>query len=570
MDVKKIVEAYLSKGDWRIKENANTGYSFSGLSLRTSEDAFEEYVLYEILNPEMGEAHQNCYIKIHDVGYLTPYCMGHDLRKILNEGLNGVAGKINTSPPKHMNSAINIMVNFLGICQMESAGAQAYSNFNTLLAPFIKADGLDYKATKQHIQNFIYHLNIPNRWGAQCPFSNITMDIDCPTMFKKDTPLVGGEKVNFTYGDCKKEMDMINKAFFEVMMGGDASGAPFTFPIVTINLTKDFDWESDISKLIFQATAKYGLPYFQNFINSDLNPEDVYSMCCRLQLDKRELRKHTGGLFGAGAATGSLRVITLNLPKIAYEAKGNMGKFYELLNKYGKIAKETHELYRTFLNTQLEKGLYPYLKRYLGTFNNHFSTIGIIGGNEVCLNLLDKSIVTKDGKELMINTLKYLREMIADFQEETGNLYNLEATPAESTAYKLALFDKIQYPDIKTSGTEDAPYYTNSTLYPAEKQYDVIQAIEHQDDLQCLYNSGTVLHFYLGEEIKNWKTCMKLVKRIATNSKLPFFSITTTYSVCPVCKYISGAHEFCPHNHSEEELEKFGIKKQLPMEGTKK
>jgi len=559
MDVKNTVNNYMSKGDWRVKENANTGYSFSGLSLRVSEDAFEDYMLNEILTPDIKEAHQNNYIKIHDVGYLTPYCMGHDLKKLLDEGLNGVKDKINTVPPKHLNSAINLMVNFLGICQMESAGAQAFSNFSSILAPFAKADKLDYEGIKQFIQNFVYHMNISNRWGCQAVFSNITLDYSVPESFKNDHPKIGGKKVAFTYGDCEKEMNMINKAFFDVMQVGDATGAPFTFPIITIDLTKDFPWDSEAAKVAFQATAKYGLPYFQNFINSDLDPSDVRSMCCRLRLDMRELQKHTGGLFGAGASTGSLRVITLNLPKLAYEANGSVGKFYENIKRYSTLAKDGHELIRTFLNKQLKFGLYPYIDRYVGTFDNHFSTIGIVGGNEACLNLIGKKITDKEGKELMIHTLKYLREVITDFQEETGNLYNLEATPAESTSHKLAKFDKIQYPDIITNGTEDAPYYTNSTLYPPQTEYGIIEALEHQEELQTLYNSGTVLHFYMGEEIKNWKTCMNLVKRIANNSKIPFFSITTSFSVCPVCGYLNGLHKYCPKNHTAEEYAKYGI-----------
>ncbi len=557
MDTRRVIDGYLSQGDWRVKENANTSYSFSGLSLRVSEDAFEEYAMDYIIPPAIKEAHKNCYIKIHDVGYLSPYCLGHDLKKLLDEGLNGVANKISTTPPNHFNSAINIIVNYFGILQMESAGAQAFSNFDTLLAPFVKADGLDYKQTKQGVQNFIYHMNISNRWGCQAIFSNITLDIKCANMFASTKPLIGGKQQSYTYGDCQEQMDMINQALFEIMIGGDATGAPFTFPIITINLTKDFDWESNISKLVFQATSKYGLPYFQNFINSDLDPEDVYAMCCRLQIDKRELKKHTGGLFGAGASTGSLRVITLNLPKLAYESKGSVGRFYELIKKYSGLAKEAHEIYRGFLNKQLNNGLYPYIKRYVGTFDNHFNTIGIVGGNEACLNLLGKSIAEPEGKRLMVNTLAYLRELIADYQEETGHLYNLEATPAESTSHKLALFDKQQYPEIKTAGTEEAPYYTNSTLLPVDDCKDIIETIEHQDDLQTLYNSGTVLHFYMGEEIKNWKTCMNLVKRIANNAKMPYFSITTTYSVCPICGYVSGVHAYCPHQHKESDVDKW-------------
>lgn len=552
MDVKNVIDGYISQKDWRTKENANTGFSFSGLSLRLTEDAVEEYILDHLLPKEVSIAHKTCYIKIQDCGFLSGYCIGHDLRKLIKDGLNGVPGKINTAPPKHLSSLINIMVNFLGISQMEFAGAQAFSNFDTLIAPFIKADNLTYEQTKQNIQNFIFHMNIPNRWGLQNPFSNITIDIKCPEMFEDKPAIVGGKKQPFTYKDCQKEMDMVNQAMFEVFSDGDAAGAPFTFPIVTINLTKDFDWESQISKLIFRTTSKYGLPYFQNFCNGDLTPEDVYSMCCRLRLDKRELIKKTGGIFGAGVSTGSLRVITLNLPKIAYEANGSVGKFYEGIKKYCLLAKDAHEIFRKTLNGLTDMGLYPYFKRYYGSFDTFFSTIGVVGGNEACLNLVKKDILSTEGKWFMVNTLKYIRELIADFQEQTGNLYNLEATPAESTAYKLAIYDKKQYPDIITSGTPDAPYYTNSTHYPVGSDLDFISAIEHQQELQNLYTSGTVLHFFLGEDIKNWRTCANLVKRIATNSTLPYFSITPSFSVCPVCGYLSGVHHYCPNNHKQQ------------------
>ena len=901
MDTRTIISNYLRKTDWRVKENANTGYSFSGLALRMSEDAIADYMLNTVYTQELKEASDNCYIKIHDSGYCCTYCVGHDLKKLLNEGLNGVPNKVNTAPPKHMNSAVNIMVNYLGIMQMESAGAQAFPNFSVLLAPFAKADNEDYDTIKQHIQNFIYHMNISNRWGAQAVFSNITLDFSVPSYLKGTTPLVGGKDAAFTYDDCVEEMNMINKAVFEIMKDGDASGQPFAFPIITVDITKDFPWDSEISKLVFKTTAKYGLPYFQNYIGSDLDPEDVLAMCpmtgdtevivkskqkgitlrpiqevyntykqhqteyqtwtpggwayaiptkqkkqkiyeltlsngfkiklgenhlqpikggktvqikdivdskediwipfsnqtwnnttkgcydwyagyvigaflgdgtlsedevvfslsseekddsterdiryffeslgykvkrttigglrnvrvkgkltefirryvkgkyahtkeltnhafdtafsfrngiidghlatdgakdrrriyttspklatqiceilsstgnkwlqtnidtrpiqdkyrlpgqknterkplyridcpqrvkygdyfdwgfeptlgyhfnfyklrkieevqkdlelycfevdnedslftlasgmvthnCRLQVDKRELQKHTGGLFGSGISTGSLQVVTLNLPKYAYEAKGNVGKFFELIRKHAELAKELHEIKREFLNKQMEYGLYPYMKRYIKSFDTFFSTIGIVGGNEACLNLIGQDISTYEGKKLMVNTLKYLRELIADFQEETGHMYNLEATPAESTAYKLARFDKAQYPDIVTSGTDETPYYTNSTHLKGDLEIDIPDLIEHQESLQNLYNSGTVLHFYLGEQIKSWRSCMKLVKRIATNSTIPYFSITPTFSVCPICGYITGEHEFCPNGHSEEEVEKY-------------
>lgn len=559
MDVKKVIEGYINSTDWRVKENANTAYSFSGLSLRLSEDAIEEYMLNNIFTPEIKDAHTKCYIKLHDAGFNSIYCVGHDMRKILNEGLNGVKGKISTVPPKHLNSAMNILVNYLGISQMEAAGAQAFNNFSTFLAPYVKVDNLSYEVVKQNIQNFVYHSNTNNRWGSQSVFSNVTLDFSCPEMFKKDKPLIGGKEVDFTYGDCDKEIDMVNRALFEVMMAGDSAGAPFTFPIITVNVTKDFNWESESAKLMFKATAKYGTPYFQNFINSNLSPDDTYSMCCRIQLDKRELKKHTGGLFGNGSATGSYQVITLNLPKYAYEAKGNIGKYYELIKKYALIAKEAHEIKRKMINENMERGLFPYLKRYLGNFNNFFCTIGIVGGNEACINLIKKDITTPEGKQLMLDTLKYIRELIADFQEDTGHLYNLEATPAESTAHKLAKYDKQQYPDIFTSGVSGAEYYTNSTALPVNVDYDIPTILEHQEELQTLYNSGTVIHFYLNEEIKDWKTAMKLVKRIASNSKIPFFSLNPLYSVCPICKYVSGVHKYCPNEHSKEELESHGI-----------
>ena len=495
MDVTKIIKGYLTHDDWRVKENANTGYSFSGLSLRVSEDAFEEFMLENTYPEDVRNAHKSCYIKIHDVGYPTVYCVGHDLKKLLDEGLNGIPGKINTHAPKHLNSAINIMVNYLGICQMEAAGAMAFNNVSSLLAPFVKHDNLTYDIVKQHMQNFVFHMNISNRWGAQAVFSNITLDFKIPEDFKDKQPKLGGKKADFVYGDCEKEMNMINMAILDVMKDGDATGAPFTFPIITINLTKDFPWESEESKLLFKITSKYGLPYFQNFLNSDLDESDIRAMCCRLSLDLKELKKHTGGLFGSGDSTGSILVTTLNLPKLAYEANGNVGKFFELIKKYATICKDTQEIKRLFIDNQMEKNLYPYLKRYIGSFNTFFSTIGIVGGNEACLNLLRKDITTPEGKKLMIDTLTYLRKLIVEFQEETGHLYNLEATPAESTGHKLAKHDKRQYPDIITAGTDDAPYYTNSTMFPAGQDFSVVEAIEHQDELQCLYNSGTVLHF---------------------------------------------------------------------------
>jgi len=568
VDTRTIISNYLRKTDWRVRENANTGYSFSGLALRMSEDAIADYMINTVYTQELKEASENCYIKIHDSGYCCTYCVGHDLKKLLNEGLNGVPNKVNTSPPKHMNSAVNIMVNYLGIMQMESAGAQAFPNFSILLAPFAKNDNEDYDTIKQHIQNFIYHMNISNRWGAQAVFSNITLDFSVPSYLKGTTPLVGGKDAEFTYDDCIEEMNMINKAVFEIMKDGDASGQPFAFPIITVDITKDFPWDSEISKLVFKTTAKYGLPYFQNYIGSDLDPDDVLAMCCRLQVDKRELQKHTGGLFGSGISTGSLQVVTLNLPKYAYEAKGNVGKFFELVKKHATLAKELHEIKREFLNEQMKYGLYPYMKRYIGSFKTFFSTIGIVGGNEACLNLIGQDISTYEGKKLMENTLKYLRELIADFQEETGHMYNVEATPAESTAYKLARFDKKQYPDIITSGTEETPYYTNSTHLKVDVDVDIPDLIEHQESLQLLYNSGTVVHFYLGEQIKSWRSCMKLVKRIATNSAIPYFSITPTFSVCPLCGYVTGEHEFCPNKHSEEELEKHGLEVQKNDENT--
>ncbi|OHD10621.1 MAG: ribonucleoside triphosphate reductase [Spirochaetes bacterium GWD1_27_9] len=554
LDIDATMEGYLSQSDWRVNENSNVNFSLGGLILHNSGTITANYWLKNIYPEEVANAHRNADFHIHDLSMFSGYCAGWSLRQLIEEGLGGVHGKISSKPARHLYTLVFQVVNFLGIMQNEWAGAQAFSSFDTYLAPFVRVDELTYPEVKQAIQSFIFGVNTPSRWGSQAPFTNITLDWVVPEDLKDKPAIVGGKPYGeLTYGDFQKEMDMINKAFIEVMLEGDANGRGFQYPIPTYNITKDFDWTSENVKLLFEMTAKYGTPYFQNFINSDLNPGDVRSMCCRLQLDKRELRKKGGGLFGADEFTGSIGVITINLPRIGYLSK-TKEEFFTRLDYLMRTAKESLDIKRKVINRLMENGLFPYTKRYLKHFNNHFSTIGINGMNECLLNFIKKDITTKEGKDFAIEVLDFMRKRLADFQEETGDLYNLEATPAESTSYRLAKHDKQKYPDIITSGT-DEPYYTNSTQLPVHYTDDIFEALDMQDELQKRYTGGTVFHVYLGEAIQDWKSCLKLVKTIATNYRLPYFTISPTFSICPVHGYLLGEHfhcELCAENEKKE------------------
>ena len=545
VDIGKTMDGYLEQSDWRVNENANVNYSLGGLILYNSGAVTANYWLNNIYSPEIAEAHRTCAFHIHDLSMLAPYCAGHSLRQLIQEGLGGVGGKVASKPAGHLSTLANQMVNFLGIMQNEWAGAQAFSSFDTYLAPFVREDSLSYDQVKQCVQSFVFGVNTPSRWGSQAPFTNITLDWVCPDDLKDKPAIVGGKELDYTYGDCQKEMDTINRAFMEVMLEGDADGRGFNYPIPTYNLTKDFDWEHPNCRLLFEMTAKYGIPYFANFVNSDMDPSDVRSMCCRLRLDKRELRRRGGGLFGADEFTGSIGVVTINLPQIAYLSKTEC-EFYNRLDKLMALAKDSLEIKRKTLNRLLENGLYPYTKRYLGHFNNHFSTIGICGMNEACLNLFGETIVSDGGHHFALAVLDYMRYRMREFQEETGNLYNLEATPAESTSYRLAKHDRETFSDIITSG-EDEPFYTNSTQLPVDYTDDVFDALDLQDDLQCMYTGGTVFHAFLGDRAtQNIEGTKSLVRAIAQNYKLPYFSISPTYSICPVHGYLAGEHFDCP------------------------
>lgn len=565
MEEKDIIETYIDRTSWKVKENANTGFSISGMQLQLTENVTKKYMLNHIYTRKIADAHRKNYIYIHDLGLgLQNYCMGHDLQQIVEEGFNGVPGKVSASPPKHLRTAVNQLVNYLFTLQSEHSGAQALNNFDTLLAPFVVEENLGYKEIKQCMQELIYSMNVPNRTGFQCPFTNVTFDLKCPEHLKTQRPKINNKFVDFTYGDCNEEIGMIAKAFFEIMMEGDDDGKPFTFPIPTINLHKDFVWDDDIAMVIFEATAKYGIPNFQNFVNSDLDPSATYSMCCRLSLRKDELVKNSGGIFGTGIKTGSIGVVTLNLPRIGYVLKNNdndatMDKIKEEIEKYMEIAKDCLETKRKIINNNLEIGLFPYTDRYIKTFNNHFSTIGLVGGNELLLNYFDTNITTNRGQELMEELLQFMSDKISSFQKETGNYYNLEQTPAESAAYKLARQDLKEFPDIKTSGGDGEPYYTNSTHYPASHKKGLFKMLEAQDKLNSYYNGGTIVHVFLGQKITDWINCMMLVKKIADNTSLPFFSITPSFSICPVHGYISGVHKYCPLSHTDEDLKTYGV-----------
>jgi len=555
LNIEKTISEYINQIDWRIKENANIDYSHSGLMLHTAGAVIANYVLNNVYTKEIKDAHVNGFFHIHDLGMGTSgYCAGWSLKQLLHEGFNGPKNKVAAGPPKHFDTALGQMVNFLGTLQNEWAGAMAFNNFDTLLAPYVRADKLSYKEVKQGIQQFIFSINTTSRWGGQSPFSNITLDLTIPDHFKREAVSYGGKTLNETYASYQKEVDMINKAFVEVMLKGDHQGRIFPFPIPTYNVTKNFDWESENSGLLFEMTAKYGTPYFQNFINSDLNPEDVRSMCCRLSMDLRELRHRTGGLFGSGDETGSLGVVTLNMPRLAYLSEGSIEWFFNFIEKYMLLAKTSLEIKRKMLENNLKKGLYPYTARYLPSFKNHFSTIGLIGMNEACLNLIGKDIATEEGRKLALDVLNFMRKKIISFQQETGNLYNLEATPAEGTSFRLAKVDKQEFPNIITAGSEEAPFYTNSTALPVEYTDDPILALELQEKLQTKYTGGTVFHFFLGEALPNAETCKLLVRRVLSRYRIPYLSITPTFSVCPEHGYLNGEQWRCPYCGTETEV----------------
>ena len=548
LNYKDIVDNYLKINDWRVKENATVTYSVGGLILSNSGAITANYWLSEVYDDEIATAHRNADIHLHDLSMLTGYCAGWSLKQLIQEGLGGVPGKITSSPANHLSTLCNQMVNFLGIMQNEWAGAQAFSSFDTYLAPFVKIDNLTQKEVKQCIQSFVYGVNTPSRWGTQAPFSNITLDWVVPNDLKNLPAIIGGKEMDFTYGDCQKEMDMDNKAFIQIMIEGDANGRGFQYPIPTYSITRDFDWsESENNKLLFEMTAKYGTPYFSNYINSDMEPSDVRSMCCRLRLDLRELRKKSGGFFGSGESTGSIGVVTINLPRIAYQATDEKD-FYNRLDHLMDISARSLKTKRTVITTLLDQGLYPYTKRYLGTFANHFSTIGLIGMNEVGLNAkwLRADLTDSRVQRFARDVLNHMRERLSDYQEKYGDLYNLEATPAESTTYRFAKHDREDFPDIITANMNGTPYYTNSSHLPVGYTEDIFSALDIQDDLQTLYTSGTVFHAFLGEKLPDWKAAANLVRKIAENYKLPYYTMSPTYSVCKDHGYLTGEQFTCP------------------------
>jgi ribonucleoside-triphosphate reductase len=550
LDYKKLVNGYIGdEKDWRVKENSTVTLSVGGLILSNSGAITANYWLSEVYDEEIAEAHKKCFLHIHDLSMLTGYCAGWSLKQLIKEGLGGVPDRITSAPAKHLSTLCNQMVNFLGIMQNEWAGAQAFSSFDTYLAPFVKVDDLSYKEVKQCVQSFIYGVNTPSRWGTQAPFTNVTLDWTVPDDMKNNPAIVGGEELGFTYGDCKKEMDMVNKAFIETMIEGDANGRGFQYPIPTYSITEDFDWsETENNKLLFEMTAKYGTPYFSNYINSDMKPSDVRSMCCRLRLDLRELRRKGGGFFGSGESTGSVGVVTLNLPRLAYLSESKED-FYDSLDHYMDIAARSLDMKRKVITRLMNEGLYPYTKRYLGSFDNHFSTIGLVGMNEAIENAkwMHGDITDKEGKDFAVECLNHMRTRLSDYQEAYGDLYNLEATPAESTTYRFAKHDTEEFPDIITAAKHgEAPYYTNSTHLPVGHTDDIFQALEMEDDLQTLYTSGTVFHGFLGERLPDWKSAANLVKKIAVNFKLPYYTMSPTYSVCAEHGYIKGEHFKCP------------------------
>lgn len=557
LDYKDVVNSYVKVEDWRVKENSTVTYSVGGLILSNSGAVTANYWLSEIYDEEIAEAHRNADIHIHDLSMLTGYCAGWSLKQLIKEGLGGITGKITSAPARHLSVLCNQMVNFLGIMQNEWAGAQAFSSFDTYLAPFVKVDHLSYPEVKKCIEAFIYGVNTPSRWGTQAPFSNITLDWTVPDDLAELPALVGGVEMDFKYKDCKKEMDMVNKAFIETMIEGDSNGRGFQYPIPTYSITKDFDWsDTENNRLLFEMTAKYGTPYFSNYINSDMQPSDVRSMCCRLRLDLRELRKKTGGFFGSGESTGSVGVVTINMPRIAY-LSANKDEFYARLNHMMDIAARSLKIKRGVITKLLNEGLYPYTKRYLGTFENHFSTIGLIGMNEVGLNAnwLRADMSDPRTQEFTKEVLNHMRERLSDYQEQNGDLYNLEATPAESTTYRLAKHDRKRWPGIKTAGKPgDTPYYTNSSHLPVDYTVDIFDALDIQDELQTLYTSGTVFHAFLGEKLPDWKAAASLVRTIASNYKLPYYTLSPTYSICKEHGYLAGEVKVCPHCGAKTEV----------------
>ncbi len=549
LDYKEIVDSYVKVTDWRVKENSTVTYSVGGLILSNSGAITANYWLSEIYDEEISDAHRNADIHIHDLSMLTGYCAGWSLKQLIKEGLGGVPGRITSAPAKHLSTLCNQMVNFLGIMQNEWAGAQAFSSFDTYLAPFVKVDNLTYSQVKQCIESFVFGVNIPSRWGTQAPFTNITLDWVVPNDLAELNAIVGGKEQDFKYKDCQEEMDMVNKAFIEVMIEGDANGRGFQYPIPTYSITSDFDWsDKENNRLLFEMTSKYGTPYFSNYINSDMEPSDVRSMCCRLRLDLRELRKKSGGFFGSGENTGSVGVVTINMPRIAYLAKDEED-FYKRLDRMMDIAARSLKIKRTILTNLLNEGLYPYTRHYLGTFDSHFSTIGLIGMNEVGLNAnwIKADLTHEKTQEFTKQVLTHMRERLSDYQEEYGDLYNLEATPAESTTYRFAKHDVERYPDIITAAKKgDTPYYTNSSHLPVSFTEDIFSALDIQDDLQTLYTSGTVFHAFLGEKLPDWQAAANLVRKIAENYKLPYYTLSPTYSVCQEHGYLAGEQKTCP------------------------
>ncbi|MBO7656910.1 MAG: ribonucleoside triphosphate reductase [Alphaproteobacteria bacterium] len=552
IDAVDVIESYVGGSNWRIKENANIGYSIGGLILRTSERVTAEYWL-NMFPQEIADAHRSAAIHIHDLGWLTGYCAGWSLRELLYEGFNGVPGYLQCEPAKHMATAISHMVNFLGTLQNEFAGAQAFSSVDTYLAPYVRIDNMSYSDVKNAMQTLVFNCAVPCRWGTQTPFINFTFDWTCPKDLRAQRPFVGKKQVDFTYGDLQAEMDMINKAFIEVMTEGDAQGRPFTFPIPTYNITDDFPWDHPNVKPLFDLAAKYGIPNFQNFLNSDLNPTDVRSMCCRLRLDVRELLKRGGGLFGSAEKTGSIGVVTMNLARLGYRHKGDREGLFKELERLMNMGREVLEIKRRVISKHMENGLYPFTRRYLGNWNHHFSTIGVNGANEMVLNFTDgkENIATPFGKKFVLDLMDFMRDKLATFQEETGNLYNLEATPAEGCSYRFAKTDVKNFPDIITAGTREAPYYTNSTQLPVNFTDDPFVALEHQEELQRKYTGGTMLHLYMGEPVSSGEAAQKIVRTIFENYKIPYMTLTPTFSICPKHGYLPGRHEFCPKCDAE-------------------
>ena len=557
LDINGTMDGYLSQADWRVKENANVNYSLGGLILHNSGSVTANYWLRNIYPEEIADAHRDADFHIHDLSMFSGYCAGWSLRALIAEGLGGVPDKISSKPARRLSTLVQQMVNFLGVLQNEWAGAQAFSSFDTYLAPFLKKDAMGEAEVRQCVQSFLFGVNTPSRWGSQAPFTNITLDWTCPRDLASRPAVVGGEEMPFTYGDCQAEMDLLNRIFIELMLEGDSEGRGFQYPIPTYNITKDFDWESPNARLLFEMTAKYGTPYFQNFVSSDLDPGDVRSMCCRLQLDKRELRKRGGGLFGSDELTGSIGVVTINLPRIAFLARDGRGRpdraaFYARLDRLMDLAAESLRIKRKVITRLLDGGLFPYTRRYLGSFDNHFNTIGLVGMHECGLNFLGKGMDTEEGRAFGLEVLGHMRQRLQDYQEESGELFNLEATPAESTSYRLAKHDREQWPEIVTSGDAE-PYYTNSTQLPAGATEDVFDALDCQEELQASYTGGTVFHIFLGEAPEDWRAVRELVKVVASNYRIPYYTISPTFSVCPVHGYLPGEQWACPKCKAERE-----------------